>query len=55
MEKREIIINYKGYHIKHVLGSNWAYVGSHIFDSVLSAKQTITRRLNAGRPLAGGK
>lgn len=45
MENREIVILYKGVEIKYVRGSNWAYVGKEIFQSVLGAKQAITRRL----------
>lgn len=43
---RKIIIPYKGYEIEYIQGSNWAYVGKDIFQSVLGAKQAITRRLN---------
>ena len=42
--KQEII--YKGHVITFYLGSNWAYVGNEIFQSVLGAKQAITRRIN---------
>lgn len=45
-DTRLVIINYKGFEIRHVRGSSWAYVGKEIFQSVLGAKQAITRRLN---------
>lgn len=45
MGNREIVILYKGVEIRHVRGSNWAYVGGEVFQSVLGAKQAITRRL----------
>lgn len=48
METREKIIIYKGIEIRYVLGSNWAYIGREVFQSVLGAKQAITRRIKRG-------
>lgn len=45
-EDRNRSITYKGVEIRYVLGSNHAYVGKRVYESILGAKQGITRRLN---------
>ena len=44
LDERSVVINYKGIEIRYIKGSNWAYVGKEVFQSVLGAKQAITRR-----------
>lgn len=44
MDSRKVEIIYKGILIEIYKGSNYAYIGTRIFNSVLSAKRFITKQ-----------
>ena len=51
MNDRKFTITYKGVEITGYRGSNWAYIGSKIFNSVRSAKIWITKQEQKDRKI----